>query len=407
MKKNNLIITILLCIFLIMQTTFAITIELVKTNPSPIIAADYADITLRFINPIISNKDNNIKNNIIINIEKTDYIMPIDNQIKISKMNSGETITRTFRVFFSEDLEQGYINIPVMISIDGIKTKTDIKVFIEDSKRMPQIMLGQIQTTPNELLQDSDNNKLKIKLQNLGDKSAELIKAELIPLTDEITPSYSYSFEDSLSSIEGGSQGEVEFTIDVKENIQQEIPAQLKLRYRAQKAIGNTYETFDKIINFTIPITPAPYLVVEKVEQLTDFKIGTTENKLKITIKNQGTEDAKEVRVRVVPDISYPLIFEETTEYVSAKIKAGETASVLFKLEITKDGQVRDYNSIVILESLVEDSRYSREDTMSITTKEGNKTDKSTYGYIIVGAIIFVSIILGINTYRSRNKSKK
>ncbi len=405
MKLNNYkIITLFLFLIIGIQTSFAITTEIIKTSPSPVVAGDYADITLRFTNPTGANTE---KQNVYFQIDNTDFITPISQREEIKKMLSGESITRTFRVYFSEDLNQGEINMPITIGYDDTQTKAEVKIFIDDSQRMPEIVIGQIQTTPNELLEDSDNNKIKIKLQNLGDKSAELLKAELIPLTNEVQPSYSYSFEDSISSIGGGEEKEVEFTLDINQGVEQQIPAQLKLRYRAQKSVGDTYETFEKTINLTLPIMPAPYLVVEKVEQLTDFSIGTVENKLKVTIKNEGKEDAKEVRVRAVPDISYPFTFEETTQYVTAKIKSGESADVIFTLEVTADGEVREYNSVVIIETLVEESRYSREDTISITTTPGKKKDNSFYGYLIVIAVIIISVVIGINTFASRKKSKK
>ncbi len=186
---------------------------------------------------------------------------------------------------------------------------------------MPEILIGQITSVPNKMISDTTNNKITINIQNLGDKDAELVKANLEIHGTSITPSYSYSLEDSTSSISAGSQETLTFTIDIEEDAQVETSATLHLRYRAQKSVGNMYETFEKKINLTIQLTPSPHLIISNVEQLSDFKIGTTENKLKITLLNDGIEDAKEVRVRIVPDISYPFIFEETTMYVSAKNK--------------------------------------------------------------------------------------
>jgi len=384
----------------------AFNVELVKTNPAPIKAGDYADITLRFTN---TGENTQTKNNVYFKIKETKFIQPMDNNDEIiNKVFSGETLTRTYRVFFSNDLKEGYIDLPIIVGYNGIKTETNSRVFIEDAQRMPEFFVGQITTTPNELIADSKNNKLTVNLQNLGDKAAELVTAKLIPKTKEIEPSYSYSLEDSLSSIKAGAQGKLTFTIDIEKNVQSEIPATLLLRYRSQKNVGNTYETFEKKINITIPITPSPYLVIEKVELLDDFKLGTIENKVRVTIKNEGLEDAEEVRIRIVPDISYPFIFEEVTKYVTAKIKPQESATIEFKVEVIASGEVKKYDSIVILESLVEDNRYSREDIVSIQTKPGQKINNSYYAYLIVGIIILVSLVLGFNTYRShKNNNKK
>jgi len=405
MKQNKLLL-IILSVLLLLQSSFAITSELISTNPTPIVAGDYADITLRFSNPASSNI-NSVLKNVKFGIEKTDFIQPISKVQSLSKIQSGVSITRTFRVFFSKDLEQGFIDLPVFFDYGSTHTSNLIQIYVQNSQTMPEMVIGQITTIPNEILQDTKNNKLSISLQNLGDKSADLIKVDLIPQTNEIYPSYSYSFEDSIASIASGAEGIATFTLDVKPNVQSEIPAKLLLRYRAKDSVGNTYHIINKTIDFKIPITPAPFLVVENVTQLSDFKIGSTENLLKIRIKNNGAEDAKEVRVRAVPDISYPLIFEETTMYVTSKLKPGQSTDIIFKIEVSKTGQVRDYNSILILDSLVGETRYSREDNFSVTTSPGKNVSVSFYAYLIVIVVIVVSTIIGINTYNSRKKNKK
>lgn len=408
MKKRMFLILGLL--MLMVTSSFALTAEILNTDPSPIVAGDYADITIRFTNTAVSSNNNdNILTDVYFEVEKTDLILPVSSSLnRINKLLNGESVTRTFRVYFSDDLKQGNINLPVIIGYNGIKIKKDLSIFILDSLSKPDLYIGKINTIPNELLQDSKNNKLDISLQNLGDKSADLVKAELV-VDKRIIPSYSYSMQDSVSSIKGNSQNNLEFVVDIEKNVSGNVPAKLKLRYRTNIGVDSSdYKIYSKVINFTIPVTPAPYLVVDSVESLTDMKIGTTEQKIKVRIRNDGLEDANEVRVRIVPDISYPFIFEKTTQYVASKIKPGDYADVIYKLEITKDAEAKNYSSIVVIESLVEDSRYSREDIVTILPVENEKTSKSVIAYIIVVLIILVSLIIGANTYiQNRAENKK
>jgi len=400
------LLSILTLIIFSASGAFALTTELVKTNPSPVLAGDYADITLRFTNDAIGSS--NTLNDISFNIEKTNYIMPVTSDSnKIKKIQSGEYVTRTFRVFFSSELKQGNIDIPVIIKYNSIQTKTNIQIYVQEGKTAPKLYLGQIQSTPNEILQDSKNNKLNVIIQNLGEIDADLVTAKLIVNKSKIIPSYSYSFEDSVAKIQSGTQSNFKFTIDVKKNIESDVPAKLELRYRAKNAIGNTYKIYSKNISFMIQITPAPYIVIQNIEQLSDMALGTTENKLKITLKNLGSQDADEVRIRVVPDISYPFIFEETTQYVSAKIKPNQTADVIFKVEVSDSGDIRKYISTAVIETLVENSRYSREDIFSITTSKSKKVSYNKIAYIIVIAIIIISLTIGFQTYLSNKRKTK
>lgn len=404
MRKNKIFGFMLIMIFMI-SNSFAVSVELVKTDPSPIVGGDYADVTIRFTN--IETDGKSLKD-VTFNLDETKYVEIVsveDNSI--NEILSGESVTRTFRIFFSEEIEQGFIDLTFLINYNGISQKKDIRVFVEDSAREAELLIGQITSIPNELLVDTKNNKIKINLQNLGDKDAELVKATLVPLNDNLKAAYSFSLQDSLASIKGGTESEVEFTIDIEEEVVDKIPVRLDLRYRVEKSIGSNYETFEKSLEFDLAITPSPYLIIESIEQIDDFSIGSTENKLLVTVKNIGLEDAEDVRVRIVPDISYPFLFEENAQYVSSNIKPGESGSVIYKIEVLEDAEIREYIATAVVESLVEDSRYSREDIVGITPSEGGKTDIRTIGFIVVLIVFVVSISLGINTYLTNKKKKK
>ena len=319
MMKSKILV--LFTILFVIPSSVAFSLELIEADPSPIVASDYADVTLRFTN---SEKEGFLSD-AKLTVAKTEFITPVSGEAELTKVFSGESITRTFRIFFSEDLPQGFIDIPIDASFDESEVTTDIRVFVKDAQSNPELNIGEIVATPNELLPDTDDNKLTVKLQNLGDKDAELVKAELVVEDDSIKPSFSFSFSDSVATIAGGDEEEFEFDLDIEANVNQEVPAMLKLKYRAEKSVGDSYETFEEQIPFNIPITDAPLLIVESVEQIDDFAIGTTENKFRITIRNDGREDAEEVRIRVVPDISYPLVFERTTQYVTSKIEPGKS----------------------------------------------------------------------------------
>jgi len=54
--------------------------------------------------------------------------MPIDNSDEIiPKVNTGESLTRTYRVFFSSELEEGYIDLPIIIGYDGTEIKKKLE----------------------------------------------------------------------------------------------------------------------------------------------------------------------------------------------------------------------------------------------------------------------------------------
>lgn len=404
MKKT--ILTLLIAMWVIIPLGYSFSLEVIETDPAPIVAGDYADVTFRFTTTPTDGDLDNVR----VNVLETDMIKPLQgHEIFISKIFSGESLTRTIRIYFSDELEQGFIDVPFTANFnDRTLLKPKVRVFVQDANSNPDLQIGDIETIPNELLADTRNNKMTVKVQNLGDRDAELVKAELVVAEiDKIKPSYSFSFIDSEASIGSGEEGSFVFDLDILELVQGEVPATLKLRYRTDEGTDSTYKTLEKELEFNIPIADSPYLFVEDVELLDNFEIGSSENRVRITLKNGGTEDAEEVRVRMIPDVSYPFAYEQTTEYVTSKIKPGQSAQVEFKIEVLSNAQLRDYPTTVLLESLVSETRYSREDVVTVkaTGKEPrSNTQVATYVIVIV---FIVSSGLGYFAYRSKKKSKK
>lgn len=389
-------IALLVLLFLIPSVS-ALEVELLSTNPAPIEAGDYADITILFSKDATESSQQDI----LFKIERTPFITPIsDGQVEINGLRFNDDVTRTFRVFFSEDLPEGFIDIQTELEIDGVVLQRDLPVFIQEERSNPELFIGSVETTPNELLPDTDDNELLVTVQNLGDKDAELVRAELVIEDPNINPAYAYSLVDSVSSIDAGTEAEMFFVIDLEEDAREPIAAELQVRYRAETNSGTSYETFEAYLPLVIPVQDAPFLEVVGFEQLDSFETKTTENRIRVAILNSGTEDAEEVRVRVLPDISYPFIFELTTEYVASKIEPGETAYVEFTMEIL-DAQIREYPITLRLESLVGESRYAREDTMIVSPSEGRQIGTNNLGYILVGVALFAAIVLG---YKMKKK---
>ena len=384
---------------------FSVDVEVLDTNPSPIVASDYADITLRI--SYLDNFDESEKYSFVeYGIMKTNFITPYDKYTRVENFETGQTHSKTFKVYFSEEIREGEITLPIYVRTNLGEFTHEETVFIQDSLNAPNIQIGKIETNPNELLKDSLDNKIIITLQNLGEREAELLKAELLINNEFFEESYSYSLEDSISSIDNGEEKTLEFSFDILEDANiNEINPTLSIRYRTKKTASDNYEVYEKEIPVKIKLTKTPNIVPIKTEQLDDFKIGSVDNRVKIYIKNIGDKKAEEVRVRVFPDISYPFSFQKLSQYVSFSLDIEEETSVIFETEVFDTGEVRDYPIKVLIESMVGDTRYTQEKEIVITTKENQKTiTKDNLGYFIFFFVFLFGSYLGIKRYR---KSKK
>lgn len=388
-----------------MPIAYSASLEIVNTNPAQMVAGDYNDITIRVTNP--NTGGDSVLRNVQISIVETDFIKEIDSTFStIRELRSGESTTGTIRVYLDERLPEGFINVRFDIKTQSTTLTNTKRVYIRGAETEPELFIGRITSVPNELLPDTKNNILRVTLQNLGERKAELIRAELVTNDQLITQSNSFSMIDSIASLESGQEAILEFKIDIKEDARDTIPSEIKLRYRSQRSVSNSFDIYEKNITLPIEITPAPLLKIDNVELLDNFQIGTTENRLRVTVTNYGQEDAQDIRIRVRPDISYPLSFESLTQYISARIRPGESATVEFKVEVLSTAQVRDYPISVRLESLVSESRYIREDVLTIRTTEASSGAGISAGIYFLLFVIVSSTILGYLIWR-RNKVSK
>ena len=158
--KKLLLTTLFACMLLVSGAFASFSVEVISTNPSPIIAGDYADITLRFTN-IGSAEQSSEAKNVEFAIRETQLIKPLGSEpATFSKVYAKEVITKTFRVYFSEDLNEGFIDLPVTIKTNTLTSETKVRVYIEEETRKPEFLIGSIDSSPNQLLRNSENNLL-------------------------------------------------------------------------------------------------------------------------------------------------------------------------------------------------------------------------------------------------------
>lgn len=403
-RLTSKIALLLIMSLVLVQVSVALSVSVLSTDPAPLQAGDFADITIQVTSSINEQKYDEVR----IDFKETNFIRVVSSYEKLwTNFESGRSATHTFRIFIEDDLPTGSIDFEFDIATEQGKFSVEDQVFVQDADSNPELFIGKVQSTPKELLPDTDDNEITITVQNLGDKDAELVRAKVVSDKEIIKPAYSFSLEDTLSSIPAGSQEELVFTIDIEETTLTEIPSRLELLYRSDSANGVDYETINTVIPFNLEIIEAPLLRVVEVNQVDSFVGGSTENEVLIGIKNEGLTEAEEVRVRLVPDVSYPFLFELTTRYVSSNIQPGETAYVSFKTEVQDSADARDYTITAKLESLIGETRYVREDVVSITTTPGKELPIQSISLVIIAVIIIVGAIIGFKTYNGRKRPKR
>ncbi len=401
MKKIKILFVMLL-ILIGMNLGFSISFQVLNSNPSPIQAGEYADITIR-IDTFLGTDSKEIKN-LKIYPKETEFIKPIPgNEINIAILNSGQSLTRTFRIYFNENIPSGNIPLTLIFEQDGTKFEQSQMIYVFGGNKKPEILIGSIKSIPDKLLEDTKSNKISIILQNLGDKSAELLIAEIKTNNSIIEESYYYSLRDSVSELKGAQQVELNFIFDILETDLKQIPVELFLRYRVKNVFNNSYSIVEEIIPFEIRLSKSPKYEIIEIEKENIFQAGSSGNNLKITIKNIGEEEGNTVRLRLYPDPSAPFDFERTSIFISSSIKTGEIASFIVPFDIINSAINQTYYINVELESLVGSNRYFQKERIEISVDKLASNNLSTYLYSLVIFSLFVALLIGI-FYSRKNK---
>lgn len=383
MKKT---IILFVMVLLTISITSAYRFEILNTNPAPLISGEYADITIQ----TQAMHKEGVRENVKIRILENNAVQVLgDDYAIIRTFKIGATHTTTFRIFIKENLPTA--NIPIKFEItdeSGVLTATR-EVFVQRGDRLPNLFIGTVRTVPQDVIRDSKNNLIRINLQNLGDMRAELLTATLTG--EDILESNAFSLRDSVASISRGDEKILEFTFDMKDVDKQKTNLRLLLNYQIEDVHGN-YKTIREGIDFDLSLTQTPQIRVVKTEKLNEAQLGRSSNKMKITLKNEGLEEAENVRLRLYPDVSYPLDFSRTNQFVSSLMKPQEEATIIIEFDVLRDGDIREYPINVEIESLVGSARYTQRDriTIDVTGESSNMFDLIRNAAIIIAFIIAI-----------------
>jgi hypothetical protein len=266
-------------------------------------------------------------------------------------------------------------------------TKKDFPVYI-DPKRA-DFVVGALVTSPDKLIADTKEATLSVNIDNIGKGNAENVKVKLI-MPAGFKPTYSYSDEDSLGIIETGGSKKADFYVDTDENLKEgDYSAKLEITYRDVNDEANTYRM--KNLTLSIPIKPAPYLIVESVTTIPAKLIPGDKAEFRINVGNNGTEKAESVSLRVFKDASQPFEFDEKSDFVG-KLEPGENGDAVLKVTVDKNAAAKKYLLDVELRGIDEKNNvviFRR--TVPITVNPGTNSTSplAVMGiFVVVGAVV-------------------
>ncbi|MFT4282905.1 MAG: COG1361 S-layer family protein [Candidatus Woesearchaeota archaeon] len=383
MNKKMIIMLMLLTSI---ASVSAFSLDVLETDPAPLRAGEYADITVL----LETMHSEGVRENLVLRLESTDDVRVLAGQERnIRTMRIGDRYSTTFRVFINEDLPTGVIPIRFILEEDDAIRTIPRDVFVRRGETLPDLFVGSVSSVPSDVIRDSKNNLIRVSLMNLGDRSAELITARLS--SSYIKESNAFSLRDTLASLSRGEEGVLEFTFDVIDTTEDSIPVLISLDYRIEDVHGN-FRRVSETLDFDLTLKRTPKLEIKSVEALNNIQVGRDSNEVKVTIINTGVEEAEDVRLRLFPDVSYPFDFTRTNYYVSSLLKEGESASIIIDFDVLNTGSVRNYPVNAEIESVVGSARFTEKVRVDIDVT-GKSSDRPT---IIRNSLLVIAFIIAI-----------
>ncbi len=267
-----------------------------------------------------------------------------------------EPVLVEYRVRVDNNAIEGRNPIDLKTSVNGrdflIKS---FDIYVES--RNVDFAIGSLQSEPERMVSDTENNRLTLGLQNIGESAAKLVRAELT-LPEGFTPSESYSDEYAVGNIEAESSADAVFYVDIGKDVAEgKHTATLKVYYKD----GSDGDYKRKTLQVSIPVRTSPSFEVTGTEiapqPLGQGMEGVT---MKLDIKNTGSRKAENVNVRVLKEATQPFDFDEKSSFVGT-LEPGESGQAVFGFDIDNSADLRKY--IMDIEI-----RYTTDSTVNIAS---------------------------------------
>ena len=278
-------------------------------------------------------------------------------------------------------------------------TKQEFPIYVDPQRS--DFVIGALVTSPEKLIAGTDEAKLSVNLENIGDGDAKNSKVKLL-LPEGFKPTYSYSDEDSPGIIESGKSKQINFYVDIDENIGDgDYKANLEISYKDENDESDSYIT--KTLDLKIPLRPAPLLIVDSVTSEPEQLVPGAEAVIKVKVKNTGNEKAQSVSLRVFKDSSQPFEFSEKSDFIG-KLEPGESGEAAVRFTIDKNAVAKKYLLDVELRGIDKNDNVQifRRTVLLTTDEETQNFPLKTFG--LMGGFLVISLVGVVHSLRNRRR---
>ncbi|MCW8966734.1 MAG: hypothetical protein OQK82_08640 [Candidatus Pacearchaeota archaeon] len=306
-------------------------------------------------------------------------------------VDANSNVSKTFRIEVDDDAESKTYDLE--FNLDDGDDDWDDSFSIKVSSDKVEMSLGEIISSPKKIVPNLEEVSLEIALKNKGDKVAEDLVATLI-LPEGFEASSSYSNVAHIGDLEEGEVESIIFYFDTEKFLSGEsYSTKIQLEYECDAESEVSY------LELELPVFDIPQFEIIGINSIEgDIEIGKSE-KLQISIKNIGGEDAKDVTLKVYERSDQPFSYNEKSVYVGS-LDVGEIGYAVFEFDVDPDAEAINYFLDFQVRSVSGESVLVDDLTTFVSVKNKNVNYSN---YLIYFVLLSVLSLAGlIVTYQRR-----
>lgn len=365
-------------------------INLLNQDPDPAKPGDYVELRWK-----VEKIGRNPLSGISFDLE-TEYPFSFDSSdTKIKSIgswtgysNDENYYTLYYKVLVAEDAIKDTYELNLVARFnDGIVQRKTFEIRV-DEKKTSSFVVGQLITSPIKLYADTDENRLDVTIENIGDDDAQVVVAEL-DLPDGFEESYGYSTRANLGTIKEGQNKVATYYVNIDKLVKEgTVDAKLRISFKDNGDEDNVYETVT--LPLEIPVSGKPSFEFSNFRFDKDISVGNTVA-MTVNVTNVGSREAESVSLRAFKESSQPFDFIDKSDFVG-KLSPGQSGEAILTFTV-QDGDVKEYLVDLQARGIYNDEVMTDDGVAAITLIPSNR-GFSVFDFSIPAVVALVLLII-------------
>lgn len=364
---------------------------LVNTDPAPVQSGEDAEITFKIRNTGDTEAED-------VEVEVMDsypFELKPDRKRNYERGDivPGESYQITSEVLVAEDSPDGKNDFKVKVKQGDFEVVKKIPITVQSEDI--ELNLANLETSPDDLKPDTENNQLNLEVVNNGDKTAENVVVEL-DLPEEFEERSSFSTRQSLGNIEEGEVKEATFDFDIGENASE-----------GSKTVGATisYSADDNTAeisqeeDFKLYVSGKPQYTITSIES--DLQAGE-KGEIRLTVENFGSVKSESTRVRILDNSDLPFEFDSSNRFMGT-LEPGKEGEVVFEPEVEAEASGKEYLLDFEVRGVKDSEVFVGQKVNSLEVE--NKKEQGTSPIAAIAAFLLAAVS-GAYVFRNRSEVK-